>query len=122
MLKLYNESTKISSNLSEFFKNINTNISKPHLNLVSSIIPSIISAESVVTSDIAKKLQNHFPDIQFSSITRKLERFFNNDKFDQYFFYHSIISYINILLKIKMFIFLLTICFANLLLLFFFFL
>ena len=94
MLKLYNESTKISSNLSEFFKNINTNISKPHLNLVSSIIPSIISAESVVISDIAKKLQNHFPDIQFSSITRKLERFFNNDKFDQYFFYHSIISYI----------------------------
>ena len=58
MLKLYNESTKISSNLCEFFKNINTNISKPHLNLVSSIIPSIISAESVVISDIAKKLQN----------------------------------------------------------------
>ena len=54
----------------------------------------MISAESVVTPDISKKLQNHFPDIQFSSITRKLERFFNNDKFDQYFFYHSIISHV----------------------------
>ena len=54
----------------------------------------MISAESVVTSDIAKKLHTHFSDIQFASITRKLERFFNNDKFNQYSFYNSIISYI----------------------------
>lgn len=94
MLKLYNKSTEISSNLSLFFKNIITNISKPHLNMISSIIPSMISAESVVTSDIAKKLHTHFSDIQFSSITRKLERFFNNDKFNQYSFYNSVISHI----------------------------
>ena len=52
----------------------------------------MIKSESVVTTDIIKKLKNPFSDVQPSSIERRFERFFNNDNFHIYDFYSSIIS------------------------------
>ena len=93
MKKLYNTQTQIATNLNNFFTSINANLSKPHLKLVSPIILGMIEAESIVTTDIAKKLKGDFADVKFGSITRRLERFFNNPKFDPYSLYSSVISH-----------------------------
>lgn len=47
----------VASNLAKFFKNIFPCISKPHLKIVPNIILGMIQAESVVTSDIVKKIE-----------------------------------------------------------------
>ena len=58
MFKLYNSHSQISSNLSKFFKSIFPTISKPHLKIIPDIIIGMIKAESVVTTDIIKKIKN----------------------------------------------------------------
>ena len=93
MKKLYNTQLDISTGLSQFFKNV-SKISKPNLKIIPNIIFGIIQAESVVTSDIVKKLKYDFSDVKSSSTIRRFERFFNNSKFDIYPFYDSIISYV----------------------------
>lgn len=52
----------------------------------------MIKAESVVTTDIIKKLKDPFSEVQPRSIERRFERFFNNEKFHVYDLYSSIIS------------------------------
>lgn len=91
MNKLYNTQTNLASSLSKFFKNV-SNLSKPQLNIIPYIILGMIEAESVVTSDIVKKLKGHFSSVLPSSTIRRLERFFNNSKFNVYDFYNDIIS------------------------------
>ena len=54
-MKAYYNQEKISSSLRKFFKKIYF-LSKPLLKNISYIITGMISAESVVTSDISKKL------------------------------------------------------------------
>ncbi len=94
MFKLYNSHLQISSNLSNFFKYVFPTISKPHLKIIPNIILGMIKAESVITTDIIKKIKVPWADIQPSSFVRRLERFFNNHKFLPYDFFHSIINYI----------------------------
>ena len=94
MFKLYNSQSQITSDLSNFFKKVFPIISKPHLKNSTDIILGLIKSESVVTSDIIKKLKFPFSDVQLSSIERRLQRFFNNSSFDSYAFYSSIISYV----------------------------
>lgn len=94
MFKLYNSYSQITSNLSYFFKNIFPAISKPHLKIVPNIIVGMVKAESVVTTDIIKKIKDPWCEIQPSSIQRKFERFFNNDNFLPYDFFDSIINHI----------------------------
>lgn len=52
----------------------------------------MVEAESVVTTDIVKKLKGDFTSVNPFSTVRRLERFFNNDKFNVYNFYNDIIS------------------------------
>ncbi len=52
----------------------------------------MIEAESVVTANIVKKLKGNFLKVFLSSTTRRLERFFNNPRFDLYEFYDEIIK------------------------------
>lgn len=92
MNKLYNTQTNIASDLSKFFKNVVSDISKPQLNIIPYIILGMIEAESVVTTDIVKKLKGDFSCVNPSSTVRRLERFFNNPKFNVYDFYNDIIS------------------------------
>lgn len=94
MFKLYNSHSNLTSDLCKFFKNIFPTISKPHLKIVPNIIIGMIKAESVVTTDIIKKIKFPWCDIQPASIERRFERFFNNDKFLPYDFYNSIIKHI----------------------------
>jgi hypothetical protein len=94
MFKLYNSQLQISSDLSKFFKIIFPTISKPHHKIIPDIIIGMVKAESVVTTDIIKKIKDPWSDIQPASIVRKFERFFNNNKFMSYDFYNSIIKYI----------------------------
>ena len=94
MFKLYNSYSQITSDLSKFFKSIFPTISKPHLKIIPDIIIGMIKAESVVTTDIIKKINDPWSNVQPSSIERRFERFFNNDKFFSYDFYDSIIKHI----------------------------
>lgn len=91
MFKLYNTQSNLASSLSKFFKNIFPSISKPHLKIIPFIILGMIQSESVVTSDIVKRLKGDFSFVSPSSSIRRLERFFNNEKFDVYDFYDAII-------------------------------
>ena len=94
MFKLYNTQASLARDLSNFFKNISPNISKPHLKIIPYIILGMIQSESVVTSDIVKMLKGDFSFVSPFSSIRKLERFFNNPKFDVYSFYHSMIRFV----------------------------
>ena len=91
-MKLYNNNAEITRNLSNFFNSISSDISKPHLKNSVDFILGMIKSESVVTTDVVKKLKDPWSDIQPSSIVRRFERFFNNPNFLNYAFYDSIIK------------------------------
>ncbi len=59
IIKLYNTQKNIASDLANFFQKV-TNIKKPQLKLVPYIILGMIESESVVTTDIVKKLKGNF--------------------------------------------------------------
>lgn len=101
MIKLYNTQSQITSNLANFFKKVFPSISKPHLKILPAIIFGMIQSESVVTTDIVKKLKDYFYFVSPSSTVRRLERFFNNLKFDIYNLYEAIISFVISNYKLK---------------------
>lgn len=90
MNKLYNTQKNLASDLANFFKKV-SNVTKPQLKIIPYIILGMIEAESVVTADIVKKLKGNFLKVFPASTTRRLERFFNNPKFNVYKFYDEII-------------------------------
>ena len=92
MSKFYNTQKNIASDLAKFFKNVASNLSKPQLKIIPYIILGMIESESVVTTDIVKKLKGNFSSVNPFSTVRRLERFFNNSKFNVYDFYNNIIS------------------------------
>lgn len=122
-MKEYYNQEKISSSLSNFFQKI-FNLSVPHLKVISFIISGIVSAESVVTSDIAKKLKDDFSLVLLESVERRFRRFFNSFSSFAYFFLMLLFLILflgfasNILIAKS--ISLLTICFAKINLLFFY--
>ncbi len=94
MRKLYNTFSALASNFKNFF-NIISDLSKPQINFISNCLIGMINAESVVTSDIIKKIPvDYFDESLLSSKTKKFYRFFNNSRFEPYVFYDSIIQYI----------------------------
>ena len=81
MRKLYNTFSTLSSNFKKFF-NFVSSLSKPQNNFISDCIVGMIKAESVVTTDIIKKLpRDYFDESLFSSKEKKFYRFFNNSRF-----------------------------------------
>lgn len=99
-MKAYYNQEKISSSLRKFFKKV-FNLSKPLLKNISYIITGMISAESVVTSDISRKLKDDFSFINLESIERRFRRFFNSFSSFAYSFYESFISSIISRFKVK---------------------
>lgn len=91
-MKVYYNQEKISSSLRNFFKIFS--ISKPHLKSLAFIITGMISAESVVTSDISRKLKDDFSLINLESIERRFRRFFKSFSSISYSFYEAFISYV----------------------------
>lgn len=95
MRKLYNTFISLTSNFKNFFNFVISNISKPQVNFISNCLIGMILSESVVTSDIIKKIPvDYFDESLFSSKEKKFYRFFNNSRFDPYNFYDSIIHYL----------------------------
>lgn len=104
MNKLYNTQKNIARDLINFFEKVTTlskpqkkiipYLSKPQKKIIPYIILGMIEAESVVTTDIVKKLKGKFSLVNPFSTIRRLERIFNNDKFDVYKLYENIISYV----------------------------
>ena len=92
-MKEYYNQEKIASSLRNFFQNI-FNLSKPHLKVISYIITGLISAESVVTSDISRKLKDDFSLVHLESIERRFRRFFASFSSFAYIFYDAIIKFI----------------------------
>lgn len=90
-MKVYYNQEKISSSLRNFFNKISS-ISKPHLKNISYIITAMISAESIVTSDMSRKLKDDFSLVQLESIERRFRRFFHSFSTFSYSFYSSFIS------------------------------
>lgn len=101
MNKLYNSRSQITSELSNFIKKVYPDISKPHLKIIPSIILGIIKSESVVTTDIIKSIKSEFGDVLFSSAERRLQRFFNNEKFQPYTLWEHFIKDIISRYKLK---------------------
>lgn len=90
-MKSYYNQEKISSSLRKFFQK-NFILSKPHLNVISFLITGMISAESVVTSDISRKLKDDFSLVLLESIERRFRRFFNSFSSFAYSFFESFVS------------------------------
>lgn len=94
MRKLYNTFIDLARNFKLFF-NLISNLPKPQLNFISNCIIGMIKAESVVSSDIIKKIPvDYFDESSFESKSKKFWRFFNNHRFSPYDFFDSIIQYI----------------------------
>lgn len=102
MSKAYYNQLIISSSLTKFFKNI-FSLSKPHLKLLSFIIAGMISAESVVSADISRKLKDNFSFVLLESTQRRICRFFTSFSCIAYSFYVAFISYIISHFKVKHF-------------------
>ena len=92
-MKVYNTQDKVSSSFQKFFSNI-FYLSKPHLKNLSFIIIAMISAESIVSSDMARKLKGHFSLINLESIERRFRRFFYSFSSIAYSFYDAFIHFI----------------------------
>ena len=92
-MKEYYNQDKITSSLRKFFKNI-FNLSLPHLKVIVFIITGMISAESVVTSAISKKLKDDFSFVLLESIERRFRRFFHSFSSIAYSFFDSFISHV----------------------------
>ena len=99
MTKLYNTQTEIKNRFREFLKINVPNLRKTQLNIIPEILFGIISSESVVSTDIAKCLNNEFSFVQLESIQRIIRRFFNNELFDHKDFYNNIYIFISFLFQ-----------------------
>ncbi len=91
---VYNEQDKIASDLFNIFSFSSVPLSKPILKVLPYAVISMISSESVVTSNIAKSIDSSFFSHNSDSIQKRFWRFFNNPNFNIYDTYHSIIKYI----------------------------
>lgn len=91
-MKAYYNQQKISSSFQKFFTKFS--LSKPHIKLLSFIITGMICAESVVSSDIARKLKDDFSFVFLDSIQRRFRRFFFSFSSIAYSFFEVFIRFI----------------------------
>lgn len=92
-MKVYYTQEKIASSFRKFFYSI-FNLSKPILKVLPYIVLGMISAESVVVSDISRKLKDDFSFVHLDSIERRFRRFFKSFYTISYNFYASFITHI----------------------------
>ena len=94
MYKVYNTQLDISSNISHFIKNIFPDIRKTQLKFIPDVIFGMISSESSVASDIARKLKGQYSNVLLDSNIKRIKRLFTNKFFDPYPFYDKFISFV----------------------------
>jgi len=91
-MKAYYNQQKVSSSFQKFFNIFS--LPKPIIKVLSFIIIGMISSESVVTSDVARKLKDDFSSVNLESIERRFRRFFSSFSSIAYSFYSSFITHI----------------------------
>lgn len=92
-MKSYYNQEIISSTFQKFFKNFSI-LTKPFIKNLSYILFGLICAESVVTSDISRKLKDNFSFLLLESVERRFRRFFSSFSSTAETFYSAFISYI----------------------------
>lgn len=101
MNKLYNTQKEITSKIENFLQKSVTCLHRPQEKIIPSVIFGMIMSESVVTQDIARTLKDDFSLIQLDSVSRRIRRLLNNNRFDGYKFYKEIITYVIVNYKVK---------------------
>ena len=101
MNKLYNTQKEITSKIENFLQECVTCLHRPQEKIIPSVIFGMIMSESVVTQDIARTLKDDFSLVQLDSVSRRIRRLLNNNRFDGYKFYKEIISYVIDNYKVK---------------------
>ena len=91
-MKAYYNQQKVSSSFQKFFNIFS--LPKPIIKVLSFIIIGMISSESVVSSDVARKLKDDFSSVNLESIERRFRRFFSSFSSIAYSFYSSFITHI----------------------------
>ena len=89
---IYNTQEEIASKIKDFILKVFPDIRKTQLKIIPYILIGMILSESVVASDISKKLKDDFSLVQNDSVIKRIRRFFKNKLFDPYSFYDKIIS------------------------------
>lgn len=92
-MELYYNQKNMSTTFQKFFEKFSI-LTKPFIKNLSFIIFGLISAESVVTSDISRNLKDDFSFIQPESNERRIRRFFGSFSSIAYNFYSIFISHI----------------------------
>ena len=100
MNKLYNTQKEITSKIENFLQKSVTCLHRPQEKIIPSVIFGMIMSESVVTQDIARTLKDDFSLIQLDSVSRRIRRLLNNNRFDGYKFYKEIITYVIVNYKV----------------------
>ena len=93
MNKIYNNYKNFTSSISKFLQKFDF-LTKPNIKNISDILYGMIKSESSVSRDIALTLPDTFECIQTESKEKRINRFFNNDKFDGSKFYYEIIKHV----------------------------
>lgn len=95
MSKFYNTFHDCSSAFCSFLSSLCSFLPKTALNIMPDIITSMILASSCVTNDISLNCKGvKFDFIQPDSKVRRIRRFFNNERYDPYRIYDSIIKHV----------------------------
>ena len=94
MNKIYNSQEDFASSIKAFLQKVFPTIRKTQLKIIPYILLGLILSESVVPSDISKKLKGDFSRVQIDSVSRRIRRFFSNKLFHPYAFYDAIIKHV----------------------------
>lgn len=99
MSKLYNSLDEVSSDILNFFEEIDIPMSKPNKKILSFLIPAMVKSESVVTADISSALNSEYFSKNDDSNQKRIWRFTNNDHIDMTSTFDCIIN--NVVSKIS---------------------
>ena len=91
MSKIYNNFNIISSDLSLFINSCHSNLSKPLLKNIPSLILSMINSQSVITANMASSISSVWSSNELSN-QKKIWRILNNKHLNIYSLYHNVIS------------------------------
>lgn len=94
MSKIYNTQEEIASKIKKFLLNIYPDIRKTQLKIIPYIIIGMFLSESLVASDISKKLKDDFSLVQHASVVKRIRRLFKNKLFNPYLLYDKIIRFV----------------------------
>ncbi len=92
MNKLYNIQSNITSGFRDFLIHNVPNLRKTQINFIPSLMFGMINSESCASYDIAKSLKDELKWAQFDSVVKRINRFWNNNLFNEKIFFNNVIT------------------------------